>query len=651
MHVGNFHLGFAIRLSLLILALLGGGGKLAWATVEVLELETYADPSKALPLSEVAKLGPWEKVGRGGARFGFSSARHWVRFRLGKNEGLSSSLIFDVPYVYNDRLTFFVTRDGKILHEAKNGLSVPVSAREKTELRTGSATFRWVDENAHDFTYYFSVEGNLPLGVPFTVRPGNEYVGFLGDRQVALGAFFGALVFAFLYNIFLGIALKSRVYLFYGAFVFFTTLLAFSHEGFSGIYLWPEASWWAEREIHFSGSLGALFYALFVAAFLETKKHTPRLHRWMFFFVAVSTIRLFWVFLIGSSEIVLKAAEASVISLNLLVLLIAGNCLFMGVRSARIFCISSLAYNLGFALFLLDLTNVINLGSFTAYSPHVGLLTEVVLLSLALAERIRRTNVDLRQSYLALDRETGERKRAEQLLEQERRETVHAEKLRALGRMAAGIAHEINNPLAIIHGNAVLLKDMTARGLVDLPALANITGTIEKTTERISRIVKSMRTLSRDSKQDPFSPCSLNTILQDTLAITQDRFRAGKITLSFPAEGPDALLLCRSAEICQVLVNLLGNSYDAVEASGGWVRVETRELSEEFEFAVSDSGPGIPLELRERIHEPFFTTKDVGRGTGLGLSISRSIVSAHGGSLWMDENSPHTKFLFTVPKA
>lgn len=217
--------------------------------------------------------------------------------------------------------------------------------------------------------------------------------------------------------------------------------------------------------------------------------------------------------------------------------------------------------------------------------------------------------------------------------------------------MAAGIAHEINNPLAIIHGNAVLLKGMADRGDLSGASLSGIAATIEKTTVRISRIVKSMRTLSRDSKQDPFTRASLIGILQDSQALSQERFRASGVELriNFPSE--DATLLCRSAEVCQVLVNLLANAFDAVEANAGWTSVETRDVGGAVEFSVADSGPGIPRELRERIQEPFFTTKEVGRGTGLGLSISRTIVAAHGGSLWLDEQSPHTRFVFTVPKA
>lgn len=625
----------------------------AQARVPVVDPGTFEDPQRRLSIEDVAKLpeSAWTPLGNKVARYGFSASRYWVRFRLADVDSPSFARILDVPYVYINRVTFYVLERGKVIRRSSTGLSVPLSAREKNEVRTGSYAFRWSLPEGADYTYYLSAEGPLPLALPFSAWTGTEYITFHGDRQLLLGLFFGALLFAVVFNAFLAAMLKSRVYFFYTGFVFFMSLLAFSHEGLSQLYLWPEFPWWSERDIHFSGGTALLFYALFVSEFLQTKRTVPWLHRIMFLLAGISFFRVIWVFLIGDNLVLFEIAESAVILSGPFMLIVAFACARKGVESARIFFMSSFAYNVCFALFLVQLTNAAELGSFFNYAPHLGLVSEVALLSIALADRIRRTNVELRVTNERLDLEIRDRERAEAALEAERKETIHAEKLRALGRMAAGIAHEINNPLAIIHGNAVLLKGMAERGSVDSQALRGISETVEKTSERISRIVKSMRTLSRDSKQDPFTRSSLLGILQDTQSLTQDRFRSGGIRLDFPNRKEDISLLCRSAEIVQVLVNLLGNAFDAVEGTSGWARVDVREHEGEVEFSVTDSGPGIPASLRERIQEPFFTTKEVGRGTGLGLSISRSIVSAHGGSLWLDEDNRHTRFHFTVPKA
>jgi signal transduction histidine kinase len=108
----------------------------------------------------------------------------------------------------------------------------------------------------------------------------------------------------------------------------------------------------------------------------------------------------------------------------------------------------------------------------------------------------------------------------------------------------------------------------------------------------------------------------------------------------------------RAVQISQILLNLLGNAYDAVEAAERrHVRITVDADAAQVHIAVTDSGPGIPAELRERIMEPFFTTKDVGRGTGLGLSLSRGLAELHGGDLALDATSVETRFILTLPRA
>ncbi|MGZ6289891.1 MAG: sensor histidine kinase, partial [Bdellovibrionota bacterium] len=239
------------------------------------------------------------------------------------------------------------------------------------------------------------------------------------------------------------------------------------------------------------------------------------------------------------------------------------------------------------------------------------------------------------------DRELAEQKAA----------MILSDKLAALGRMAGEVAHEINNPLAIIHANAVMIREragqISSGGEFNLLSVAS---TIEQTSLRISRVVKGMRALSRDSRHDPMTSVALATVLQDSVALCEERYRKNGVTLESPAAGTDITLRCRSSDICQVIVNLLNNALDAVETSTvKLVKLEASVREGFVEIAVIDSGPGIPAEVRKRIMEPFFTTKEPGKGLGLGLSISRTIVESHGGKLWLDETSKQTRFVFTLP--
>jgi C4-dicarboxylate-specific signal transduction histidine kinase len=136
------------------------------------------------------------------------------------------------------------------------------------------------------------------------------------------------------------------------------------------------------------------------------------------------------------------------------------------------------------------------------------------------------------------------------------------------------------------------------------------------------------------------------------LELCVERFRAHNILLAASAIDPDAVISCREAQICQVLLNLLQNAYDELVDREGdrWVKLDVTYCAGWVILSVTDSGRGISPEYRAHIMEPFFTTKPVGKGMGLGLSISRSIALEHGGTLELDEESPHTCFRMKLPR-
>lgn len=237
------------------------------------------------------------------------------------------------------------------------------------------------------------------------------------------------------------------------------------------------------------------------------------------------------------------------------------------------------------------------------------------------------------------------------MIKRQQSELIQASKMMSLGEMAGGVAHEINNPLAIINGRAGQLKEVLADTPLNLELANEMLTSIEGTTLRIAKIVKGLRTFSRDAENDPFELVHLRLILDDTLAFCRERFKQHGIRLNLESSSNEIVLECRATQVSQALLNLLNNAYDAVEnLSEKWVRVEAREAGNRVLIKVVDSGSGIPEKIRNKILQPFFTTKDVGRGTGLGLSISRGIVAAHGGELTIDSEHTNTCFVINLPK-
>jgi PAS domain S-box-containing protein len=258
---------------------------------------------------------------------------------------------------------------------------------------------------------------------------------------------------------------------------------------------------------------------------------------------------------------------------------------------------------------------------------------------------------------------------------------VQSEKLAGLGQMVAGVAHEINNPLAFVSNNvAVLQRDtkslvelitmyqkadallaerdgalLTAiRELserVDLPyTTANLDQMLVRSRDglrRIQQIVKDLRDFARLDESD-LHEVDLNLGVESTINIIQGHAKKKRVTIDKQL-APLPRVACHPAKVNQVIMNLVGNAIDACP-EGGRVTVVTNANANHVTIDVSDTGPGVPDTIRQRIFDPFFTTKPPGEGTGLGLSISYGIVKDHGGKIELVSGPGEgARFVVTLP--
>ncbi len=239
----------------------------------------------------------------------------------------------------------------------------------------------------------------------------------------------------------------------------------------------------------------------------------------------------------------------------------------------------------------------------------------------------------------------------EHLLEMQKVQLVQNSKMSVLGEMAGGIAHEINNPLTIIKGRSEQLERMLQREDFEKEKALTLVKGIEKTTLRISNIVKGLKMFSRSGEMDPMTVSYLTDVINSGIELCQEKFKNGNVELKI-AETPSVALYCRETQISQVVLNLLSNAFDAVVgADNAWVELSYKEYAKNIEIIVTDSGRGISAEIEEKIMQPFFTTKPVGKGTGLGLSISKGIIEAHDGKLFLNHNCENTQFVISLGKA
>lgn len=246
------------------------------------------------------------------------------------------------------------------------------------------------------------------------------------------------------------------------------------------------------------------------------------------------------------------------------------------------------------------------------------------------------------QSISGTCQEVTELVLAEKRLELEQAKSLQSAKLASLGEMSAGVAHEINNPLAILSGGLKVLTKIRE----DEVKFKDKLNSMGKAIERISKIVLSLRRFSRSAEHSERVWMPVSDLVAEIKEMAEIRANRAGVQVEFGGDL-DAQIFCNAIEIEQVLINLLNNAVDA--AQGGerpWAKLWCAKTSFGVEVHISDSGPGFAPESRRKLFQPFYTTKQVGKGTGLGLSIVKGIVDAHDAEIeLLDDDSQPTTFV------
>jgi len=246
---------------------------------------------------------------------------------------------------------------------------------------------------------------------------------------------------------------------------------------------------------------------------------------------------------------------------------------------------------------------------------------------------------------LTITRDITEQRRSAEELARQREALRQSEKLSAMGELLAGVAHELNNPLAILMGRAALLENK-----VSDPAIKTDVGKISTAAERCGRIVRTFLSMARQRPPE-CRPSSLNDVVTSAIDLLGYSLETSGIEVKTElAEAlPDPHM--DTDQIGQIVINLLVNAQHvlAEEHQPRRIVVETGRSNGGVFCRVSDNGPGISPELRQRIFDPFFTTKDSNIGTGVGLSVSRSIAREHGGELRLEDGEGGAQFVLWLP--
>jgi two-component system C4-dicarboxylate transport sensor histidine kinase DctB len=279
-----------------------------------------------------------------------------------------------------------------------------------------------------------------------------------------------------------------------------------------------------------------------------------------------------------------------------------------------------------------------------------------------LERNVAERTADLSTANASLRQEIAERERTEMELREAQDGLVHAGKLAVIGQMAAGMTHELNQPVAALRtlaDNALLLLERNrpdaVRGNLEM---------MERTIERMGKITSRLKSFARKSSGHP-EPTPVRACLNHALALVEARLARQHIEIVHTHDEADPIALCDPARLEQVFVNLLGNAIDALseprraeDARRGRIEIEVERVPADgahgcrVRIRIRDNGPGLPPDVLSRMFEPFFTTKAAGVGLGLGLTISEDILREFGGSL-SARNHPEggAELIVEVPEA
>ena len=536
-----------------------------------------------------------------------------------------------------------------------------------------------------------------PVIVEAQVLNRDEILLKTGTKNMLMGGYCGLMLVMFLYNLFLFLSVRDKVYLYYILYILFVGLTQVTIQGYGNFILWGEWSYLSEKSLYIFGGASGVFTLAFFREFLKTRVNSPKLDLVVRGFIAVGIIAI----LLGVSgfhEISYRLIDINA-GVGALVILISSIFLAKNnVTSARLFLIAWSVFLLAVLIFVLKDVGVFEYNWITKYALILGSAIEVILLSFALADRINQLKKEkeieqaarieaieeneriITQQNVILEAKVEERTKELETSNYELQNTlgelqstqsqlVEAEKMASLGQMTAGIAHELNNPINFVSSNiSPLARDIedvmevldkyesldpekddfkleweSTNELKEEIELDYVKGEIKQLLEgiqegatRTAEIVKGLRVFSR-LDEDALKKADINECLEATLVILKSSINKQVEVRKKLAVGlPE--INCYPGKLNQVFVNIITNGVQATMDSKNkkderFVEIETSYTDQQVLVRIADNGVGIPAAIKQKIFDPFFTTKEVGEGTGLGLSIVLGIMNAHKGKI------------------
>jgi two-component system NtrC family sensor kinase len=640
-----------------------------------------------------------------------TSGNIWIKFKV-VNSTADSIFFLNLQYTNLSQLTFYKYYDNALYPLSFTGNDFEFDKRTNS---SPDFVFPFKLLRGDTSEFFIKIRSTHPILLPLFIKTKDKLDETINLENLIFGLYFGIILSILLYNIFLFISTKDLSYLFYIIYLFFLGVAQTTISGYGFKYFWPHSPELNNYALIVTSSAAGITAILFAIFFLRIAYYYK-----IFIFLLSLFLLLYFIAIIssisGNNELGYNLVNYATISAGLSLIIISALIGKKGYRAAYYYVVSWIFFLLGIIVLVLRNVSVLPYTSITTYFSYFGSAIEVILLSIALADRINTLRKDKEESQayaLKISKENEklikeqnivlEQKVTERTIELQNTNSqlskalgdlkdaqiqlVEAEKMASLGQLTAGIAHEINNPINFVKSNIKPLR-MDIDDLFDIiddynqlhdlkndhlskhleavyekeqsidmdfvkDEIQQLLKGIEDGAERTAEIVRGLKTFSRLDEGE-LKTANVHDGIESTLVLLRNSMPPYlKIEKNFHAKGE---IECFPGKLNQVFMNILNNAMQAIAqkkeiAAEEYITISTCDADDGFmKIYIKDTGIGMSEEVKHRIYEPFFTTKDVGEGTGLGMSIVFKIISEHGGKIEINsEPGKGAEFILTLP--
>jgi signal transduction histidine kinase len=621
---------------------------------------------------------------------GITNSALWLKFSLINH--IHEPCFLEITNFALDSIALYEVVNGTLTKTVQKGNYV---AFNDLEARYNTFLFELTNFSDEAKEYYVRVKHTR--GTQFSINV-VTMKGF-GERHhkfdFVQGVYFGFMLLMILYNLFIYFTIKDIAYIYYVLYGAFITLLNGSLTGYGFEYLWPNIPVINDYQ-DFFGVLSCATGIFFTTNFLNTKVNSPNFHKifmgFLYCFVLISIIIFSGFTMLGTI-----LTEGFSFLLIILFFITAMRMYLNGYKQAKYFLYAWTVLMIGVFVFILKDFALFPYNALTIYSLQIGSALEALILSFALADKINIYKAEkesaqekmllslqeneklIRNQNTILENKVSERtallNQSIEDLKAAQNQLIQSEKMASLGQLTAGIAHEIQNPLNFVNNFSEvstelvdeLNEELDKGSFEEAKAIAldlkqNLIK-INNHGKRADNIVKGMLQHSR-SNTGIKEPTDINNLCNEYLKLAYHGFQANDKTFRINTETHFDPILPKvniiPQDMSRVILNLLNNAfYACIERSKKEeqnyipkVSITTQLISNEYiSITIKDNGTGIPNQIKDKIFQPFFTTKPNGLGTGLGLSLTFDIIQkGHNGTIEvLSEVDMGTEFKVTLP--